>query len=218
MVRTAQTASTMQLITANSPSKNIFKIEYLEENVGRIKTSSKKWVTWRFQVADHSPPTDPQGMPVTDLVVASPFTQAEAPNSNNMKQYCVSVSWSSVSGKQEIDVNGQNVWFGRRSGAAILSHAWLEDGLQLEVIGTNRAPKRHVSPGFRSFDLMINGHLFEDLPVWGEQEVIRSTLIAEADLPTCIAQVVYPESYTWHPSSGDSNDMKATANQFDTYY
>jgi hypothetical protein len=209
----------------DSKIQNIYKIEFVEENVGRIREESKKWLTWRFQVIDAvittppSPADEEATLPI-DLLSSSPplllppteptppDTQMEPPPvpTATARIYSVSVTWSFASGKQEIQMNGQVVWFGRRSGGSILSHAWSEDDLQLEVLGTSHVPKRHVSHGFRCFDLMINGRRFDELPVLGKQEVIPLTTIATADLPISVVEILYPNGYVWTPSNMDSND------------
>jgi hypothetical protein len=102
-------------------------------------------------------------------------------------------------------MNGQTIWFGRRPGGAVLSHAWLEDDLELEVLGSSQAPKRHVSPGFRCFDLMINGRTFEELPILGKHDATPLATIAAADLPTSVVEILYPDGYQWKPTNVDSD-------------
>ena len=233
--------------TSNSTDYTIYKIECVEENVGRIRDVSKKWVTWRFQVVEDSGMGPPHPPPTTHEEVAPPIDLLSSPSpllllpspstteptlsdfpmepstpvpptttstttTTTTRTYSVSVTWSFTSGKQEIQMNGQIVWFGRRSGGSILSHAWSEDDLQLEVLGTSLIPnKRHVSHAFRCFDLMINGRTFDELPIRGKQEGIPSltTTIATADLPKSVVEILYPNGYVWTPSNGDSGDANS---------
>lgn len=194
-------------------SKNtVFRIECVEEDVGRIRKHSKKWLTWRFKVVESAGvshhPMD-AGPPMVDLLagpivdVRPPPITAPAPAKMVSKTYSISLTWSFKSGKQSLEVNGTELWFGRKRGGAIFSHAWQEGDLQLEVLGTCQPPKRHVSPDFRSFDLMINGKNFEDLPILGKDEAAHSsTTISVADLPKSIVEILYPNGYRWTPSPG----------------
>jgi len=194
-------------------NKNIYKIECVEENVGRIQQLSKKWVTWRFQVVEEvevKPPTEVVqkvellASPAPEVPVTLPsHTEMEPLSIPKVQTYCISINWSLITGKQEIEMNGETIWFGRRSGGSIFSHAWVEDDFQLEVLGTCNSPKKHVSPGFRCFDLMINGRTYHELPIWGKTEFTPLATIAAADLPTSIVEILYPNGYTWKPSEMD---------------
>lgn len=120
--------------------------------------------------------------------------------------HAVSLIWSVKTGKQEVVMDDEQIWFGRQRGAAVFSHAWLSrQGLKMEVMATTRTvPSRHVAPEFRHHDLVINGQLFDKLPGVGEYAtaVIEADSEPALDLPRSILEILYPEGYKWKESPG----------------
>jgi hypothetical protein len=204
-------------------SFNLYKVDFVEEDVGRKVKQSKKRVTWTFQLdiartvasepeAEQAPfLSDVASPPSTALVTTETKTQTLA--------YSVSLIWSLKSGKQQVEMNDgeEQVWFDRKPGASVCSHAWTtRDGLlQLEVLATGRAPKRHVAPDFRCYDLMINGRAFDDLPSLNEDRSFsrEPVPVSSVDLPRSIVEILYPTGYRWNDPSTGEKDMNATNGQ-----
>lgn len=167
-----------------SPSPLLYRYQFSEEDVGKLRKESKKNMTWTFQ-----------------RVVPSAHGTAPATST-----HAVSLIWSVKTGKQEVVMDDEQVWFGRQRGAAVFSHAWISrQGLKMEVMATTRTvPSRHVAPDFRHHDLVINGQLFDKLPVVGEHmtAVVETSGERALDLPRSIIEILYPERYTWKESPG----------------
>lgn len=106
-------------------------------------------------------------------------------------------------------MNNEPIWFGRKQGAAVFSHAWISrEGLELEILATTRkVSARHVAPDFRNYDLVINGRLFDTLPVVGGADTMSHSMDDQEpalDLPRSIVEILYPNGYTWKESPGSS--------------
>lgn len=123
----------------------LYQIGYYEENLGKHRKQSKKKLTWVFRVVD------------------SDFAGHD---------HTVSLIWSKSTGKQEVEMDGVNVWFGRRPGSSVFEHRWttstmtpassaFTQPLQLHIVSTI-APKLHEN--FRKHDLILNGQVFTNLP------------------------------------------------------
>jgi hypothetical protein len=141
------------------------KVGFTEQDGERLRKQSKKRYTWTFQecttasaaaaAAAAPPPAQP---PRIDLMTGPPILTT--------KTHSVSLVWSFKTGRQSVEMNGKEVWFGRQSGASVFSHSWKtynEDGsvaLRLEILATRRALKHLAPNNFRSHDLMINGQTF----------------------------------------------------------
>lgn len=178
----------------------LYRYQFSEEDVGKLRKESKKSMTWTFQ-----------------RVI--PSADGTAPLTNT---HSVSLIWSVKTGKQEVIMDDEQIWFGRQQGAAVFSHAWRSrQGLKLEVMATTRTvPSRHVAPDFRHHDLVINGQLFDKLPGVGDfaTAVIEPDGERALDLPRSIIEILYPQGYTWKESPGATmlNDPDHTA-EYDDY-
>jgi hypothetical protein len=179
----------------------IYKVGFTEQDGGRLRKQSKKRYTWTFQecttASASASAAAPPAQPPIDLMTGPPILTT--------KTRSVSLVWSFTTGKQSVEMNGKEVWFGRQSGASVLSHSWKtynEDGsvaLRLEILATRRAPK-HVAPNFCSHDLMLNGQIFEELPsiIGGDENMgdpSSTAAVSMVDLPKSIVEILYPEGY-----------------------
>ena len=116
--------------------------------------------------------------------------------SNDNREHNVTLAWSKTTGKQEIKMDGTEIWFGRNKSRSVLDHNWkTRDGtLKLHILATC-APK--VNENFRNYDLLINGQLFASLPYYGQEG-------SNAPVPppmgqdnlNSIIQILYPDGYT----------------------
>jgi hypothetical protein len=136
---------------------NLFQVGYYDESIGKYRKSSKKKITWVFRVGHRNGDVDNgQGTATTD--------------------HTVSLTWSKSTGKQEVEMDGSNVWFGRRRGASVFDHRWTTDQYN-NTTGTTPSPaeptlRMHIlstcaprmSENFRKHDLIINGQVFAQLP------------------------------------------------------
>lgn len=189
-------------------SESLFKVDFVEEDAGKLRKQAKQRFTWTFQSTETgaAPPPPPPPPPSEDLLGSAGDFLALPPSQNITptmpeavtKTHSVCLTWSYTTGKQLVEMNGEEVWFGRKPGAAVFSHSWTSrDGsLRLEILATRKAPVRNVAPDFRCHDLMINGRLFEDLPSINGDQGTHSTTISQFDLPRSIVDILYPDGYT----------------------
>ena len=115
---------------------------------------------------------------------------------SNDTEHNITLIWSKNTGKQEITMDGTEIWFGRNQGRSVLDHNWKtrDERLKLHVLATC-APK--VNENFRNFDLVINGQLFATLPHYGREG-------SNAPIPppmgqdnlNSIIQILYPDGYS----------------------
>ena len=118
------------------------------------------------------------------------------------REHWVVLTWSKSTGKQDITMDGDSVWFGRNQGSSVLDHNWTtsDRSLRLHVLATC-APK--LSNHFRCYDLLINGQLFATLPLYKKSD----DYLDATEMPwmaqnqtnrgelSSIIQILYPEGY-----------------------
>jgi hypothetical protein len=111
------------------------------------------------------------------------------------EQHTVSFTWSKRSGKQRVDMDGTEVWFGRKKSASVFFHKWTtREGMHLHILATTKTPKKNVSPEFRKYDLMINSQVFANLPFQdGSKPPERQ---GDSRMPASIVDIIYPTGYT----------------------
>ena len=144
----------------------VYQVSYSEENVGKRVKHSKVRVTWNFV------------------------------SNGGRDQHTVTLAWSKSTGKQEVRMDGEDVWFGRNKGRSVLDHNWTtrDERLRLHVLATCAPNTKKMNEDFRSFDLVINGQLFASLP---HQDGLGAPLPQQMaqNHPNSIIQILYPEGY-----------------------
>eukprot|EP00534_Pseudo-nitzschia_fraudulenta_P002566 CAMPEP_0201117972 /NCGR_PEP_ID=MMETSP0850-20130426/2059_1 /ASSEMBLY_ACC=CAM_ASM_000622 /TAXON_ID=183588 /ORGANISM="Pseudo-nitzschia fraudulenta, Strain WWA7" /LENGTH=242 /DNA_ID=CAMNT_0047382809 /DNA_START=39 /DNA_END=767 /DNA_ORIENTATION=+ len=147
-------------------SNTMYQVHYSEEEIGKMIKNSKVRITWNFA------------------------------SNGGREQHEVTLTWSKSTGKQEITMDGTEVWFGRNMGRSVLDHNWnTRDGsLKMHVLATC-APK--MNEDFRSFDLLINGQLFASLPGSDDSSVpAPPTMYGYGNNNlVSILQILYPDGY-----------------------
>eukprot|EP00536_Pseudo-nitzschia_multiseries_P006731 jgi/Psemu1/15946/gm1.15946_g len=117
---------------------------------------------------------------------------------NNGRRHEIVLSWSKTTGKQKICMDGAEIWFGRNKGRSVLDHNWTtqDETLKLHVMATCAPP---MNATFRSFDLMINGQLFINLPQHDSQSedptYFAPLLPMGNNHLNSIIQILYPNGY-----------------------
>jgi len=148
--------------------KKIQQVHFSEEKIGRMNKNNKLRISWGFvlQLSDDAQHTE----------------------------HNITLIWSKSTGKQQIDMDGTEIWFGRNQGRSILDHNWkTRDGrLRLHLLATC-APK--VNENFRNYDLLINGQLFVSLPHYGKGIIAPIPPPMGQDNLNSIIQILYPNGY-----------------------
>mmetsp|Transcript_13404 Transcript_13404/g.31554 ORF Transcript_13404/g.31554 Transcript_13404/m.31554 type:complete len:205 (-) Transcript_13404:214-828(-) len=115
---------------------------------------------------------------------------------NGGREHEITLRWSKATGKQEICMDGSQIWFGRNKGRSVFDHNWTtrDDSLKLHVLGTC-APK--MNAGFRCYDLLINGQLFASLPHFDRNGLGASPVPQHTGQEhlNSIIKILYPQGY-----------------------
>lgn len=144
----------------------VYQVSYSEENVGKRVKHSKVRVEWNFV------------------------------SNGGRAQHTVTLAWSKSTGKQEVRMDGEEVWFRRNKGRSTLDHNWTtrDESLQLHVLATCAPKTKKMSADFRRFDLVINGQLFASLPHQAGLGAPPPQQMAQ-NHPNSIIQILYPDGY-----------------------
>ncbi|VEU37369.1 unnamed protein product [Pseudo-nitzschia multistriata] len=117
--------------------------------------------------------------------------------SNGGRQHQVVLAWSKSTGKQQITMDGTEVWFGRNKGRSVLDHNWKtrDESLKLHVLATCAPP---MNEHFRNYELLINGQLFASLPSCGREDSSFAPLLPSVGTGklSSIIEILYPNGYT----------------------
>jgi hypothetical protein len=150
---------------------SFYQVSFLEEGVARVQKDSKKRITWVFRVLS---------------------------NTGYDREHSVTLTWSMKSGKQQVEMDGdEQVFFGRRRGASVFDSRWeskTEVPMKLHILATSAPP---LSDGFRCFDLIINGHVFAHLPQYSGAEGLPAPPVEPSmnGKPMSIFEIIYPNGY-----------------------
>lgn len=152
-------------------SVSFYQVSFFEESIAKVQKDSKKRITWVFRV------------------VAS---------NGYDREHSVTLTWSTKSGKQQVEMDGaEQVFFGRRRGASVFDSRWetkTDVPMKLHILATSAPP---LSEGFRCFDLIINGRVFAYLPQYnGAEGLPVPPMEASIDgKPKSIFEIIYPNGY-----------------------
>jgi len=117
---------------------SIYQVSFSIENVGKRQEDSKKRLKWIYQVVG----TDGQS-----------------------GQHEIEFTWSLLSGKQEVTLDGQNVMFNRKKGQSVFDENLTKMGEKpsLQLVCARKAPiKAH--PDFQCYELLIDDKPFGTYP------------------------------------------------------
>jgi hypothetical protein len=117
----------------------------------------------------------------------------------NGKEYHLLLTWSLISGKQSIHVNGVEEVFCRSPGASLINKKFEVDNYTFHLLGTCTRPKG-TSYSYQCYELLINGILLSNCPREGSNDIPPST---EGD---SILDLLYPN----HPSRKQRDSLIAT--------
>lgn len=111
-----------------------------------------------------------------------------------MKVHEVLLTWSLLSGKEYITLDGREEHHNQKGRTSICDHKWTtRDNYELHVV-TTREPPLKSPPNFRCYELLLNGRSFFNLPKPGQTESRqRSTEYEIAyGAPSSIVEILYP--------------------------
>lgn len=114
------------------------------------------------------------------------------------QRHTVALVWSKRTGKQRVDMDGAEVWFGRKQGASVCFHKWTSrEGLNLHILACKATPKKkYGADGFRKYELIINSQSFTSLP-FQDRNMPPPTGV-DGTARFSILDICYPEGYQWN--------------------
>ena len=124
VVATSSSPYTSTSLPVSQPP--IYQIQFCEENVGKYHKQSKKKLTWIFEIGDG------RDGPGSDEDVGD-----EERLQSSSSQHTVSLTWSKSTGKQEIEMDGTVVWFGRHPGSSVFDHRWMAETTMMMITNDN---------------------------------------------------------------------------------
>jgi len=124
----------------------VYQIDFTAVASGKRIASSKRRVRWRF------------GFSNRDALEAG-----ETGTSCRGEEHDVTIVWSVTSGKRLILADGQEVHYStNRSG--VLEYSWTMRGNHVLKVIAHAAPAMSPTPGFRQYDLYVDGQSFFNMP------------------------------------------------------
>jgi hypothetical protein len=141
-------------MNSQSPSKYdmrlnpVYQVDWQNAASGKRLSATKRRVVWRFGFSN-----------------AEAITQGLTGMNCRGEEHEISVVWSLTSGKRLVTADGQEVHFsfGKRTDTKFETSWTMSGGHILKVIN-HATPPLLQTPGFRQFDLLLDGCSFFDMP------------------------------------------------------
>lgn len=123
-----------------------YQIDFSAVAAGKRVSSTKRKMRWRFGYAN--PQALKDGRNGTDC---------------RGDEHDVTIVWSITSGKRQIMMDGREVHYSTNR-ASILEYNWQSKGNHVIKVICHAAPPMSAQPGFRQYDLSIDGQSFFTMP------------------------------------------------------
>jgi len=129
-----------------SPGFLPYQIEFNAIAAGKRVSSTKRKIRWRFGYANEQAMSD--GLTGTDC---------------RGEEHDVTIVWSITSGKRQISMDGKEIHYSTNR-ASLLDFSWQAKGNHVIKLTCHAAPPMTAQPGFRQYDLSIDGQSFFTMP------------------------------------------------------
>ena len=146
----------------------VYQVDWKNAASGKRVSATKRRIHWRFGFSD-----------------AESISRGMTGTSCRGEEHEVSIVWSLTSGKRLVVADGQEVHFsfGKRTDAKFETSWTMSGGHTIKIIA-HAAPPLLKTPGFRQFDLQLDGCSFFDMPKIYQLGTNQSTLRALTTVPT----------------------------------
>eukprot|EP00567_Pseudictyota_dubia_P009033 CAMPEP_0197460968 /NCGR_PEP_ID=MMETSP1175-20131217/55285_1 /TAXON_ID=1003142 /ORGANISM="Triceratium dubium, Strain CCMP147" /LENGTH=293 /DNA_ID=CAMNT_0042996149 /DNA_START=337 /DNA_END=1215 /DNA_ORIENTATION=+ len=124
----------------------VYQIDFTAVASGKRVAATKRRVRWRF------------GLSNRDALEAG-----ETGTACRGEEHDVTIVWSVTSGKRLILADGQEVHYSTNRGG-VLEYSWTMRGNHVLKVVAHAAPAMSATPGFRQYDLFIDGQSFFNMP------------------------------------------------------
>jgi len=125
---------------------SVYQIDFAVTAAGKRVASTKRRIRWRFGFPN--PAALDQGATGTEC---------------RGEEHDVVVVWSITSGKRQISMDTKEIHFSNNR-AGILDHSWTTRGNHVIKVVCHASPPMSATPGFRQYDLLIDGQSFFNMP------------------------------------------------------
>jgi len=125
---------------------SVYQIDFSVTAAGKRVASTKRRIRWRF------------GFPN-----ASALEEGAAGTDCRGEEHEIVVVWSITSGKRQIMMDTKEIHYSS-SRAGILDHSWTTRGNHVIKVICHASPPLSAVPGFRQYDLLIDGQSFFNMP------------------------------------------------------
>lgn len=123
-----------------------YQIDFSAIAAGKRVSSTKRKIRWRFGYANQQALRD--GRNGTDC---------------RGEEHDVTIVWSLTSGKRQISMDGREVHYATNR-AGLLEFNWQTKGNHVIKVTCHAAPPMSAQPGFRQYDMSIDGQSFFNMP------------------------------------------------------
>jgi len=134
----------------SSPSKvfrfPVYQIDFSAVAAGKHVAASKRRIRWRY------------GFPNRQALEAG-----RTGTDCRGEEHEIVIIWSVTSGKRQILMDGKEIHYAS-SRTSILDHSWSTRGNHVMKVIAHAAPPLSATPGFRQYDLLIDGQSFFTMP------------------------------------------------------
>jgi len=166
----------------------VYQIDFMLVASGKRVASTKRRVRWRF------------GFPNRDALEAG-----ETGTACRGEEHDVTIVWSVTSGKRLILADGQEVHYSTNR-AGVLEYSWTMRGNRVLKVLAHAAPAMTATPGFRQYDLFIDGQSFFNMPKVYELG-LKGPIPSHARKPGVIDHAERTPTSRAPPSSGKNYDL-----------
>jgi hypothetical protein len=145
----------------------VYQVDWQNAASGKRLSGTKRRVVWRFGFSN-----------------AEAITQGLTGVNCRGEEHEISVVWSLTSGKRLVTADGQEVHFsyGKRTDTKFETSWTMSGGHTLKVIA-HATPSLIQTPGFRQFDLLLDGCSFFDMPKIYQLGTPKANKLAMARVP-----------------------------------
>eukprot|EP00550_Attheya_septentrionalis_P013364 CAMPEP_0198304282 /NCGR_PEP_ID=MMETSP1449-20131203/57319_1 /TAXON_ID=420275 /ORGANISM="Attheya septentrionalis, Strain CCMP2084" /LENGTH=591 /DNA_ID=CAMNT_0044006801 /DNA_START=61 /DNA_END=1836 /DNA_ORIENTATION=+ len=142
----------------------IYQIDFTAVASGKRIATTKRRIRWRFGFSNKEA-----------------LENGETGTSCRGEEHDVTIVWSVTSGKRLILADGREVHYSTNR-ASLLEYSWTMRGNHVLKVIAHAAPQLSATPGFRQYDLHIDGQSFFNMPKVYELG-IRGPIASHAPVP-----------------------------------
>ncbi|GAX10578.1 hypothetical protein FisN_14Lh078 [Fistulifera solaris] len=152
----------------------VYQIDFTAAAAGKRVAATKRRIRWRFGFPNKQALA--QGLSGTDC---------------RGEEHEIVVVWSVTSGKRQIMYDGKEIHYSATR-TSVIDHSWSGKGNHVMKVVCHAAPPMSANPGFRQYDMFIDGQSFFSMPkvyelgIKGGAAATSSSVVRGNSLPPAI--------------------------------